>query len=208
MPASGIIREEPGSARRDPRWARRLGGFDRRVTSTPNYDMRLRPTVMRLSLFGIIALLVAGCGGGGGSTCGQTTDITGTWSGPVLEDDVARGNPGTVNASISQSGCDLGGEWFFVFQSPTLNKSFLIGGSVPQSTSINFPIAQCLDSGCGTISTCHYQVTGTLINPNEITGTYTSEQNCSTTQSGSFQITLQSRLTLTPPAAPTRTPTP
>jgi hypothetical protein len=177
------------------------------VTSTPNCDMRLRPTVMRLSLFGIVALLVAGCGGGG-STCGQTTDITGTWSGPVLEDDVARGNPGTVNAAISQSGCDLSGEWFFVFQSITLNKSFLIGGGAPQSPSINIPLAQCLDSGCGTVSTCKYQVTGTLIKPNEITGTYASQSNCSTTQSGSFEITLQSRLAPTPALAATHTPTP
>jgi hypothetical protein len=175
------------------------------VTSIANYDMR--PTVMRLFLFGIIAsLVVAGCGGGGGSSCPQSTDITGSWSGPVLEDDVARGNPGQVNASITQSGCALGGEWFFVFQSDTLNKSFLIGGSAPQSNNVNFPIEQCLDSGCGTLSTCVYQVTGTLITPTEINGTYTAEKKCSTKQSGSFDIRLQSRFT--PPAFSTATPGP
>jgi hypothetical protein len=168
---------------------------------------------MRLSLFGIIALLVVGCGGGGGNTCGQTTDITGTWSGPILEDDVARGNPGMVNASIAQSGCDLGGEWFFDFQSPTLNKSFLIGGGAPQSPSFEITLAQCLDSGCGTLSFCNYTVTGTLINPTEITGTYATQDNCSTTQSGSFDMTLQSRATPVPvatatPLIPTPTPTP
>jgi len=165
---------------------------------------------MRLSLFGIIALLVVGCGGGG-NTCGQTTDITGNWSGPILEDSVARGNPGTVNASIAQSGCDLGGEWFFVFQSPTLNKSFLIEGSAPQTPSFDITLDQCLDSGCGTLSFCQYTVTGTLINPNEITGTYATQDNCSTTQSGSFDMTLQSRLIPTPTipiATPTPTPTP
>jgi hypothetical protein len=165
---------------------------------------------MRLLLLGVIPLLFVGCGGGGGSSCGETIDITGSWSGPVLEDDVARGNPGQVNASIMQSGCDLGGEWFFVFQSDTLNKNFLIGGSAPQSSNINFPIAQCLDSGCGTLSTCVYQVTGTLITPTEINGTYTTEKNCSTKQSGSFDIRLQFRFTPVPfsTATPSPTPTP
>ena len=68
-----------------------------------------------------------------------------------------------------------------------------------------------LDSGCGTLSFCQYTVTGTLINPNEITGTYATQDNCSTTQSGSFDMTLQSRLIPTPTipiATPTPTPTP
>jgi hypothetical protein len=163
---------------------------------------------MRLPLLGIISLLVVGCGGGGGSTCGQTTDITGSWNGPVIEDSVSRGNPGQVNASITQSGCDLGGEWFFVFQSVTLNKSFLIGGSAPESTNVNFLLDQCLDSGCGTLSTCVYKVTGTLITPTEITGTYTSQSNCSTTQSGSFDIKLQFRFTPMPISTATPRPTP
>jgi hypothetical protein len=167
---------------------------------------------MRLSLFAIIALLVVGCGGGG-NTCGQTTDITGNWSGPILEDSVARGNPGTVNASITQSGCDLGGEWFFVFQSPTLNKSLLIESGAPQSPSFDITLNQCLDSGCGTLSFCQYKVTGTLVNPNEISGTYATEDNCSTTQSGSFDMTLRSRANPVPVATatlpiPTLTPTP
>jgi hypothetical protein len=178
------------------------------VTSTLNYDMRLRPTVMRLPLLGVIPLLVVGCGGGGGSSCGQTTDITGSWRGPIIEDDVARGNPGVVNASIAQSGCSLGGEWFFVFQSPTLNKSFLIGGSAPQSNSFSFPIEQCLDSGCGTLSTCKYQVNGTLVTPTEMTGTYSTQKNCSSKQSGSFDISLQSRFTPVPGLTPTPIPTP
>ena len=204
-----IIREGRGGVS-----ARRLGGFDRRVTSTANYDMRLRPTAMRHSLFGIIALLIVGCGGGGGGdTCSSSLDITGTWSGPVIQDDVSRGNPGTVDTTIAQSGCELGGTWNFTFQSPTLNKNFLVGGSPPETTNVQFEIQQCNDPNCVSITPCIYQVSGTLIGGTEISGTYATEDSCSTTQSGSFDITLRARLTPTPapaatPTAPTPTPAP
>jgi hypothetical protein len=166
---------------------------------------------MRLLLFGIIAsLIVVGCGGGGGSSCGQTTDITGSWSGPVIEDDVARGNPGQVNASITQSDCTLGGEWFFAFQSVSLNKSFLIGGNAPESNDVTFFLDQCLDTGCGTLATCQYKVSAMLITPVQMTGTYTTLKNCSTKQSGSFDISLQFRFTPVPfsTATPNPNPTP
>jgi hypothetical protein len=165
---------------------------------------------MRLFLVGIFAslLVVVGCGGGGGSSCGQTIDITGSWSGPVIEDDVARGNPGVVNASITPNGCEIGGEWFFMFQSDTLNKSFLIGGNAPKSDDVTFFLDQCLDTGCGTLATCQYKVSATLISPTEMTGTYTTIQNCSTKQSGSFDIKLQSRFTPVPGFTPTPIPTP
>jgi hypothetical protein len=175
------------------------------VTSTANYDMGLRPTTMRRSLFGIITLLFIGCGGGG-STCGPSTDITGTWSGPVLQDDVSRGNPGTVDATILQSGCDLGGSWNFTFQSPTLNKNFKITGSAPETTNVQLTLLECIDPNCFSITTCEYQVTGTLVSPTEISGTYATESNCSSTQSGSFDMSLRTRLTPTPVSAATGTP--
>lgn len=164
---------------------------------------------MRLSLFSIIALLLSGCGGGGGGgSCGSALDITGTWSGPVLEDSVARGNPGTVDTTIVQSGCELGGTWNFTFQSPTLDKNFLIGGAPPETTNVPLTLFQCIDPNCFSGTPCQYQVQGTLVSPTEISGTYATEDNCSTTQSGSFDITLRARLTPTPVPAPAPTPTP
>jgi len=197
------------SARAVTLLAKRPGRFDHRVTSTSNYDMRLRPLVMRLLLVGIVAsLVVAGCGGGGGS-CGQTIDITGSWTGPVINDSVARGNPGVVNASISPNGCEIGGEWFFNFQSDTLDKFLLIGGNAPKTDNVSFFLDQCLSSvgtECGTLATCQYQVSATLISPSEMTGTYATLSNCSTTQTGSFDIKLQFRFTPVPGFTPTPIP--
>jgi hypothetical protein len=181
------------------------------VTSVANCDMGFRSTTMRFTLLlGIIPFILGGCGGGGGSSCGSTVDITGNWSGPVIEDEIARGNPGTIDATITQSGCDLGGGWQFTFQSPTLNRTFLIGGYAPESTNIQFPMQQCLDANCFSGLLCVYNVTATLVSPTEMTGSYATESNCSATDTGSFSLTLQSRLAPTPvdTAVPTPSPTP
>lgn len=165
----------------------------------------------------VLVVLAFGCSsGGGGGSCGPTTDISGLWKGPVTDDDVARGNPGTITAAIEQAGCDLGGTWAFDFEDPDLDKKLAIKGSAPETTAVDFDMNECVGSAgsCTSVARCNYVVSGTLVSPTEISGAYAaSSDRCSITQSGSFDIQLQARLTPTPvpvlpTAFPTATPTP
>jgi len=156
---------------------------------------------------------VLGCGGGGGGTsCSGAKDITGVWSGTATNDSVARGNPGTINASIEQDGCDLGGAWQFTFQDSTLNADFLVSGVAPQGTNVFLQVystlTSCDEFGNCAISACIYDVNGTLVGGDEIVGTYASTNDtCSQSRSGDFDIVRTQRFpTPVPTAVPTPTP--
>jgi len=160
---------------------------------------------------GVIAWLGLGCGGGGGgSSCMPSADLSGIWSGPVSGDDLARGNLGTVSATITQNSCSLGGTWAFSFGDALLDKQLEITGNVPETTAVQMDLKQCTGAAgsCGSVAPCDYRVTGTLVSPTEISGTYTTAENCSFSESGSFDITLRARLTPTPATTPTALPLP
>jgi hypothetical protein len=161
------------------------------------------------------ALLFAalGCGGGGGGTsCTGAQDITGIWSGPATNDTVARGNSGTITASIEQAGCELGGIWDFVFQDPTLDRALQLSGAPPQGTDVFFKVfdtvTTCDEFGNCAVSGCIFDVNGTLIGGNEIVGTYVSTNDtCAQSRSGDFDIVRIQRFpTPVPTAVPTPTP--
>ena len=166
---------------------------------------------MRLSWswLGVIAAIGIGCGGGGGGTCPTASDISGLWSGSATKDDIARGENGTIAATITQSGCTLGGTWKFSFADPMLDKQLEVTGSPPQPTAVSISLDQCtgIAGACDTVATCTLQVTGTLVSASEISGTYVTGVNCSESETGSFDIMLQARLTPTPVIAATPVPT-
>ena len=158
---------------------------------------------------GAALLGAAGCGGGGGS-CTPGTDISGIWDGRVTQDDVERGAGGAITATITQNQCTLGGTWNFAFENDAqLDKQFSITGGAPApgSSAVNLNLEQCigLNGSCDTIEPCVYVVTGTLVSPTDITGTFQTGDNCSFSENGSFDITLLSRITPTP--VPTGVPT-
>jgi hypothetical protein len=170
-----------------------------------------------------VMLVSIGCGGGGGTCTPTTTDISGIWEGAITQDDVARGNPGTISATITQTQCTLGGTWKFSFGDAQLDKTFTIFGSAPTTTAVDIDLRECtgLSGSCDTTAQCDFVISGTLLSPAEISGTFTTGQNCSESETGSFDITLRARITPTPvttptvlatfvipTAAPTPTPTP
>jgi len=155
---------------------------------------------------GVVLLGVAGCGGGGGSCTPAATDISGIWGGHVTQDDVERGGGGVIVATITQDQCGtLAGTWNFTFGDSLLDKQLGIVGSAPKTSAVNLDLVQCigLNGSCDTAEPCGIVVTGTLVSPTDITGTYTTGDNCSSSESGSFEITLQSRITPTPVVTPT-----
>ncbi len=159
----------------------------------------------------MLALIGWRCGGGGGSSCSSGADVQGLWTGPVTSDDVARGNPGTVTASITQSDCTLGGTWRFTFEDPGLNNLFEIEGGSASTSAVDLAIFECngANNSCDTVSTCAYEVTATLVSPTEMTGSYAAGGNCASFNQGTFDITLRERFTPTPAAltpVPTATP--
>jgi len=164
----------------------------------------------------IIVLVLSACGGGGGSTCVPTTDLSGIWGGTATNDDVARGNSGTIAATITQSACTLGGTWTFSFGDTFLDRQLEVTGNSPTGPSVVFDLKQCVGAAgsCDTVDTCDFLATGTLVSATEISGSYTTGVNCSFSETGSFDIALQARLTptptstITPTAVPTGTPTP
>jgi hypothetical protein len=156
----------------------------------------------------IIFSVFSACGGGGGGPpCVPTIDLSGIWSGTATGDDVARGEPGTIAATITQSACTLGGTWTVTFADASLDRQLEITGNSPQAASVVFDLKQCVGAGgsCDTVDTCDFLATGSLVSATEISGSYTTGVNCSFSESGSFDIALQSRLTPTP--VPTITPT-
>ncbi len=164
----------------------------------------------------MLALVAWRCGGGGGgSSCSPGTDVQGVWRGPVTSDDAARGNPGTVTATITQnSDCTLGGTWTFTFEDPSLDKLFeILGGSASES-AVGMTMFQCTGAAnsCVTVSTCSYEVNATLVSPTEMTGSYAAGSNCASFDQGTFDISLVNRFTPTPEPAstpgPTSTPSP
>jgi hypothetical protein len=182
---------------------------------------------MRRSLLwaGVFALVGFGCGGGGGGHCTASTDLSGLWTGTVTHDDVARSSPGTVSASITQDGCTLGGTWTFTFQDVFLDKTLIITGDAPQApetSAVAMKLNECelgLAGSCETQSPCTFVVTGTLVGSTEISGTYATDDHCSESEAGSFDIAFQAHLTPTPapptialptplPATPTPAPAP
>jgi hypothetical protein len=164
----------------------------------------------------VLASLAAACGGGGGSSsCPGAQDITGLWSGNVLFDDVAQTNPGIVTAAITQTDCDLGGTWFLIFEDDKLNKSFVVSGSPPTSTDVRINLNQCLsflNGTCEATNPCTFEVKATLVTPTEMNGTYATNDQCSFSESGGFDISFRGRLTPTPTTVPvvirTETPAP
>jgi hypothetical protein len=164
----------------------------------------------------VLALVAWRCGGGGGGgSCSGGTDIQGVWRGPVTSDDAARGNPGTVTASITETDCTLGGTWTFTFEDPSLNKLFeILGGSASQS-AVDMVMFQCTGAAnsCVTVSTCSYEVTATRVSPTEMTGSYVAGSTCGSFDEGTFNLSLVNRFTPTPapaatPTAPPPTPSP
>jgi hypothetical protein len=166
----------------------------------------------------VLACLAAACGGGGGSaSCPGAQDITGLWTGDVLSDDVARNSPGAVTARITQANCQLGGTWLLIFDDEKLNKGFVITGSPPETQDVRINLNQCLDflNGiCDVTNPCTFEVKATLVTPTEMNGTYATNDKCSFSETGSFDISFRGQLTPTPvPTAivlvtPTPTPTP
>jgi hypothetical protein len=165
----------------------------------------------------VLVALAAACGGGGGgsASCPGAQDITGLWTGNVLSDDVARNSPGTVTASITQNNCELGGSWFLTFEDDKLNKGFVVSGSPPDTQDVRINLNQCLEflnGTCDATNPCTFEVKATLVTPTEMNGTYATNNQCSFSESGSFDITFRGRNTPTPVATPpvlaTQTPTP
>ena len=163
----------------------------------------------------VLVCLAAGCGGGGGSSsCPGAQDISGFWTGNVLSDDVARNSPGTVTASITQNNCELGGSWFLIFEDEKLNKGFVVSGSPPDTQDVRINLNQCiefLNASCVAINPCTFEVKATLVTPTEMNGTYATNDQCSFSETGSFDITFRGRPTPVPTSAiviPTATPTP
>lgn len=156
----------------------------------------------------LLALVGWRCGGGGGSSCSPGADVQGVWTGPVTSDDVARGNPGTVTASITQSDCTFGGTWRFTFEDPNLNNLFEILDGSASTSQVDLAMFECTGAAnsCATVSTCSYQVTATLVSPTEMTGSYVAGDICASFNQGTFDITLLNRFTPTPAAILTPTP--
>jgi hypothetical protein len=167
-------------------------------------------------LVGLAVLAIAAweCGGGGGSSCSGGSDIQGEWRGPVTSDEAARGNPGTVFASITENNCTLGGNWTFTFEDPSLDKLFEIDGGSASQSAVDIVMFQCTGfaNSCATLSTCSYGVTATRVSPTEMTGSYVASGTCASFDQGTFDISLVNRFTPTPAftstVAPTSTPTP
>lgn len=147
----------------------------------------------------LLLCLAAGCGGGGGGGCPNPANIAGDWSGSVANDDFARGAPGSVQASFAMSACNVTGtSWSFSFATaPQLNQTFTVTGSA-QGTSVSLDLRN-------TSTLCDFQVTGILVSSTEISGTYSTTADCSQSEAGSFDITLQARPT---PTIAVATPTP
>src|SRR5262245_29762000 len=103
---------------------------------------------------------IVGGSGGDGSSC-PDTGIQGLWSGPVTSDEVARGNPGRVTASIVQNSCTFSGTWTFTFEDSDLNNLFSIEGGSASESEVSLSIFECtgVANGCDTISTCSYEIT-------------------------------------------------
>jgi hypothetical protein len=160
----------------------------------------------------VLVCLAAACGGGGGSaSCPGALDITGFWSGNVLSDDVARNSPGTVTARITQVSCELGGSWFLIFEDEKLDKSFVVSGSPPDSQDVRINLNQCLEflnGTCQAINNCTFEVKATLVTPTRMNGTYATNDFCSFSETGSFDIGLTARLVPTPVPTPVVLPTP
>lgn len=167
-----------------------------------------------VAVTGVVVAL--GCGGGGGGSCTPSSDISGNWSGPTADDTIARGNPGVVNASFSQIGCNVTGSWSFDFQDSHLDSTRSVVGGPPSKSRLSLKVGNSVESCdpvtgfCSTVKGCIYDIEGTVVSPAEIVGTYATGQNCSQSQQGSFDIKFVSPLapTPTPVALPTLTPAP
>jgi hypothetical protein len=156
----------------------------------------------------LLALVAWRCGGGeGGSSC-PDAGIQGLWSGPVTSDEVARGNPGRVTASITQDNCTFGDTWTFIFEDSDLNNLFSIEGGSASESEVSLVMFECTgaNNSCDTISTCSYQVTATRVSPTQMTGSYVASEICASFNQGTFDMTLVNLFTPTP--APTSTPVP
>ena len=160
----------------------------------------------------VLASLLPACGGGGGSkSCPGAQDLSGLWEGAVLSDTVARTNPGTVTLAITQSDCQLGGSWLLQFEDSKLNKLLEVSGSPPETSAVRIDLNQCeelLLTTCVTVNPCTFKVDATLVSPTEMSGTYATQDRCSFSESGSFDITLRGQLTPTPTLVPVALPTP
>jgi hypothetical protein len=167
-----------------------------------------------------LVLAAFGCGGGGGGgtpSCPNALDITGVWTGSATNDSLARGSDGTINTTITQTNCALGGTWSFVFSDPELDEDLIIGGSPPTSTDVFFQIGDIITScdsagNCATAS-CVWDVRATLVEPNEMVGTYAAnvsghQQTCSQSRSGDFDIRRTAVLTQPTPVPTAVLPTP
>lgn len=148
----------------------------------------------------LAAALAAACGGGGGGvSCTNPAALAGEWSGAVTNDNVARGASGGVDASFTTSGCSVTGSWSFSFPSdPALDQTLTVTGS-SQGTTVSLDLR---NSG----TSCDFHVTATLVSATEISGSYQTTDNCSSSEMGSFDITFRAALTPTPTAVPTPKP--
>ena len=167
----------------------------------------MRRSVQGIPALCLVASLAAACGGGGGSaSCPNPPDIAGDWSGAVTNDTVARGASGSVRVSFATAACRVTGtSWLFSFPSDAaLNQDLTVKGTV-DGASVSLDLK---NAGTG----CDFRVTGTLASPTEISGSYQSTEDCSASETGSFDITLQARATptvaATTPTVPAPTPTP
>jgi len=186
----------------------------------PVYRLKLLEAVWRPWVWlALVAVLVWRCGGGGGgsstASCSSAeTEIQGLWTGSVISDEVARGNPGTIIANIfctlSPTELSNTGTWLFVFEAPSLNQLFaIVGGSVTESNvSLAMNVCNGAAGGCESINTCQYNVTATRVTPTRMTGSYVAGITCASFDQGTFDIALQARFTPTVPPTPFTTGTP
>lgn len=131
--------------------------------------------VARLCSLGLV-LVIAGCGGDGGSGPSQTPNLSGSWRGSARDSDFGTG---TMTATLTQSGASLTGNWSVQFPDG-LSTGTVTNGSV---TGSNF-VARLEPSDP---TDCPLQANGSL-SGNRLTGTYVTVQ-CTVNANGSFDLT-------------------
>lgn len=121
-----------------------------------------------------------------GSACGTDTqapspitNLTGNWVGTVTS--ISRSQivgVGTLRVTIAQSSGTLTGTWSASYQNPANNNSGQLVGAV-MGISVNLNLQSSVPTACP------FTATGTINDPNHISGTYATT-NCTVSDSGPF----------------------
>jgi hypothetical protein len=125
--------------------------------------------------------IVIGCGGDDNNE----PVMTGNYRGTMQDSLVGRG---TITVTIIQNGENLRGTWQSLFADPTNNNGGSLTGTIHRPSVPHPNISLLLQPANPT--TCPFQVTGTLITPVEMTGTYVAV-NCSRVETGTLDVTRQ-----------------